>query len=77
MQTCWFVVIRTPSAWWVDCEGKAYGPFGTRQEAAENAVHLAQAFGDPKRRSDVYVPDEHEKLQLVWSGVPATGSGLS
>ncbi len=27
----------------------------TREEAADNAVHLAQAFGDPRHRSDVYV----------------------
>jgi len=70
MKSCWFVVIRTPSAWWVDCEGKAYGPFETREEAADNAVHLAQAFGDPGRRSDVFVPDDDEKLQMVWSGMP-------
>lgn len=67
MQTCWFVVIRTPSAWWVDCEGKAYGPFETREEAAAEAVRLAGTFGDPERRSDVYVPDEGGRLQLVWS----------
>ena len=35
-----------------------------------NAVHLAQAFGDPGRRSDVYVPDDDEKMHLVWSGMP-------
>lgn len=70
MKSCWFVVIRTPSAWWVDCEGKAYGPFGSRQEAADNAVRLAEAYGDPARRSDVYVPDEDEKLRLVWSSPP-------
>lgn len=70
MKTCWFVVIRTPAAWWVDCEGKAYGPFETRDEAASEAVHLAGAFGDPARRSDVYVPDDAGKLQLVWSGEP-------
>lgn len=67
MKTCWFVVIHTPSAWWVDCEGKAYGPFSTREEAAADAVRLAEAFGDPARRSDVYVPDDDHKLKLVWS----------
>ena len=75
MKTCWFVVIRTPSAWWVDCEGKAYGPFSTREEAAEDAVRLAQAFGDPARRSDVYVPDDDSKLKLVWSSPPKASSG--
>jgi hypothetical protein len=70
MKSCWFVVIRAPTAWWVDCEGKAYGPFETREEAAESAVHLARAFGDPERRSDVYVPDDSQKLRLVWSGPP-------
>jgi len=75
MKSCWFVVIRTPSAWWVDCEGKAYGPFETRDEAADNAVRLAQAFGDPGRRSDVYVPDAEQKLILVWSGMPQPPAG--
>jgi hypothetical protein len=72
MKSCWFVVIRTPSAWWVDCEGKAYGPFVTREEASENAVRLAQAYGDPGRRSDVYVPDDADKLHLVWSAPTKT-----
>lgn len=70
MKTCWFIVIKTPSAWWVDCEGKAYGPFSSREDAAENAVRLAEAYGDPGRRSDVYVPDETAKLKLVWSSGP-------
>jgi hypothetical protein len=76
MKTCWFIVIKTPSAWWVDCEGKAYGPFGSREDAAANAIRLAQAFGDAQRRSDVYAPDEDEKLTLVWSGAaPRRGDG--
>ncbi|MFY8032704.1 MAG: hypothetical protein ACOVO5_12800 [Devosia sp.] len=75
MKTCWFIVIRTPSAWWVDCEGKAYGPFGTREDAASNAIRLAQTFGDAQRRSDVYVPDAEEKLTLVWSGAAPRRSG--
>lgn len=76
MKTCWFIVIRTPSAWWVDCEGKAYGPFSSRKEAAENAVQLAKAFGDPGRRSDVYIPDDDGMQVLAWSaGRTVPGSG--
>jgi hypothetical protein len=74
MKSCWFVVIQTPSAWWVDCEGKAYGPFDTREAAADEAIRLAQAFGDPARRSDVYVPDDSNKLRLVWSEPPRASS---
>jgi len=75
MKSCWFIVIRTPAAWWVDCEGKAYGPFETREAAADDAVRLAQVFGDPKRRSDVYVPDDANQLKLVWSGQPMARQG--
>ena len=46
MQSCWFVVIRTPSAWWVDCEGKAYGPFESRDEAQSQARRIAITYGD-------------------------------
>ena len=37
--------------------------------------HLAQAFGDPARRSDVFVPDDDQKLHMVWSGMPGPSAG--
>lgn len=68
MKTCWFVVIRANGAWWVDCEGHAFGPMDDKQEAARLAQKIAETYGDPERRSDVWVPNEAGKHELVWSG---------
>jgi hypothetical protein len=62
------VVIRSLGAWWVDCEGKSYGPFVDEYEAQQNAVIIAKTFGDPSRQSLVYAPDDGGKLRLIWSG---------
>lgn len=67
MKTCWFVVIFSNETWWIDCEGKSYGPFEDQRAAEEDAVRLAEAFGDPSRRSLVYAPDELGTLRLLWS----------
>jgi hypothetical protein len=68
MKTCWFVVIESRGAWWVDCEGRAFGPLESREEAQDYARKLAETYGDPERRSDVWVPDDQGKLRLTWSG---------
>jgi hypothetical protein len=41
---------------------------GSKAEAAEYALKIAETYGDPERRSDVWVPDEGGKLRLAWSG---------
>ncbi|HEV7276310.1 MAG TPA: hypothetical protein VGN80_08485 [Devosiaceae bacterium] len=67
MKTCWFVVIFSNDAWWIDCEGKSYGPFEDQKAAEGNAVRLAETFGDAARRSLVYSPDHLGRLRLLWS----------
>ena len=68
MKTCWFVAIFANRRWWVDCEGKAYGPFATREDAALEATRLARTFGDSLRQSEVWMPDDTGKLHRVWVG---------
>lgn len=68
MKTCWFVVIRANGSWWVDCEGRAFGPMSNREEAVQYARKFAVAYGDPERRSDVYVQEEKGRPVLIWSG---------
>lgn len=68
MKTCWFVVIKVHDDWWVDCEGKAYGPFSTKEDAAIDGTKLARTFGDPTRRSEVWMPDEEGKFRQIWVG---------
>ena len=61
-------MIESRGAWWVDCEGRAFGPLDSRREAADYALKLAETHRDPTRRSDVWVPDQNGKLRLEWSG---------
>ena len=72
MKTCWFIVIESMGLWWVDCEGKAYGPFETREEAEGEAKRIALTYGDDARRSQVFAAEENGTHRLIWSGpVPA------
>jgi len=68
MKTCWFIVIHANDAWWIDCEGKAYGPFSTKQDAALEGTRLARTFGDPSRRAELWMPDDNGKPQRIWVG---------
>ena len=68
MKTCWFIVIESMGSWWVDCEGKSYGPFDSRTEAAGEARRIALAYGDDSRRSQIFAADENGSHRLIWSG---------
>ena len=65
MRTNWFIVIQTAGAWWVDNEGHAFGPFTTREAAANEAVEYARRLGDSSRRSLIYGPDDAGKQRLI------------
>jgi hypothetical protein len=68
MKTCWYTVIRVREAWWVDCEGKAYGPFEDMDEATKYARVIAETYGPHDRQSEVWAPDESGRPRRVWSG---------
>lgn len=67
-RTCWFLVVKVNEQWWVDCEGKGYGPFETRDEAAEGAQRLAAIFGDETRQAQVWAPDDEGRMHIAWQG---------
>lgn len=70
-----FVVIMSRNSWWVDFEGKAYGPFASREMAAEEARHLAQFSAHSGRESEVLVPDETGRYRVVWSSAQEPHAG--
>lgn len=69
MASALFVVILSRDSWWVDFEGKAHGPFATREEAAEEARDLAQFCAHSGRHSEVLVPDDSGRHRVVWTSV--------
>lgn len=62
-----YVVIFSRDSWWVDFEGRAYGPFGTREVAATEARQLAQFSAHSGRSSEVLVPDDSGRHKVVWA----------
>ncbi len=68
MKTCWFIVIESMGSWWVDCEGKSYGPFETRDDAQSEARRIAITYGDDNRRSEVFAPTKDGTHRLIWKG---------
>jgi hypothetical protein len=69
MSRALYVVILSRSRWWVDFEGKAYGPFDTKELAAAEARHLAQFSAHSGRSSEVLVPDEGGRHRVVWTSM--------
>ncbi|MFD2647433.1 hypothetical protein ACFSX5_06430 [Devosia albogilva] len=66
--TCLYIVLKAGEGWWVDREGKAFGPCGTKDDAEGAAFKLIELFGDPERPAEVWSPDDSGKIQLVWRG---------
>lgn len=67
MSKALFLVIQSRGSWWVDFEGKAHGPFVSRQDAALEARSIAQFEAHTGRASEVLVPDEDGKFWVIWS----------
>lgn len=64
-----YLVIRSQENWWVDFEGRAHGPFSSRETAALEARSLARFQAHTGRNSEVLVPDEHGKYWVIWSSL--------
>ena len=64
--SCWYLVVESLGKWWVDCEGKPFGPFDEMSEATAGAIRLAEVFGDEERQLQVMVPDEDGQFRVVW-----------
>ncbi len=64
-----YLVIQSRDQWWVDFEGKAEGPFESRENAALEARSLARFQSHSGRESEVLVPDQHGKYWVIWSSL--------
>lgn len=67
MSTALYVVISSRGDWWVDFEGRASGPYSTKEDAAVEATHLARFAAHSGHESEVLVPDENGRHRIVWA----------
>ena len=82
MATALYIVIQSQGRWWVDFEGRAHGPHGSREAAALEARNQAQFMANmEKRPAEVLVPDGDGRYWVVWNsrnvsaGVPKPVGG--
>lgn len=66
MSTSWFIVVFSAGQWWVDHEGKPYGPYANRDEARDGAIRLARVAGGD-RDWQVFAPDDENHHAMVAS----------
>lgn len=64
--TAIYIVIESRGGWYVDFEGKAYGPFDSQDTAAIEAGDLAKFSAHAGRRSQVQIPDGSGKYRIAW-----------
>lgn len=68
-----YLVIYSRDTWWVDFEGKANGPFASRENAALEARSLARMHTHRGREAEVLVPDAEGKYWVIWSSLHDRG----
>jgi hypothetical protein len=66
MKTAIYIVIYAREAWWIDLDGEADGPFGTRDAATQQAIAVAAAKARNGGRSEVRVAGPLYENQLVY-----------
>jgi hypothetical protein len=62
-----YLVIYSRESWWVDFEGKAHGPYASRESAALEARTLARMRVHTGREAQVLVPDAEGRYWVIWS----------
>lgn len=66
MATAIYIVLFARDAWWIDLDGKAEGPFPTRQLATEEALARATATSSRGGRSEVRLSAPGHENELVY-----------
>jgi hypothetical protein len=66
LSSSWFIVVFSNGQWWVDHEGKPYGPYAGAAEATDGAVRLARSIGG-ERNWEVFAPGAEDRHILVAS----------
>lgn len=66
--TCCYIVVEIMGTWWIDVEGKPFGPCEDKEDAVTCAFKLIEMFGDRSRAAAIYAPDSDNHTRLIWKG---------
>ena len=61
-----YLVIYSREHWWIDCEGKPYGPFETEAEAIAEGPEFITLMGNSDHRNELHARDDDGRFQMIW-----------
>lgn len=69
MPSLLYVVIESCGKWWVDLEGKAYGPYASKTQAIEEGRSLARFAAHSGKHSELLAQNDHGRYIVLWDSV--------
>jgi hypothetical protein len=65
-----YIVLQSREKWWVELEGKTFGPFTSKNTATMEAISLARFMAHAGRKCEVRVPDGTGRYPVEWESEP-------
>lgn len=66
MPSSLYVVIESREKWYVDLEGKAHGPYASKEQATEEGRNLARFAAHMGKHTEVLVPNAAGRWVVVF-----------
>lgn len=66
MPSLLYVVIESREKWWVDLEGKAYGPYASKEQAIEEGRSLARFAAHSGKHSELLAQNDGGRYIVLW-----------
>lgn len=61
-----YIVLLSREKWWVEFEGKSFGPYTSKNTATLEAISLARFTAHTGRTTEVRVPDGTGRFPVEW-----------
>lgn len=66
MPSSLYVVIESREKWWVDLEGKAHGPYASKEQAIEEGRSLARFAAHAGKHSELLAQNDRGRYVVLW-----------
>ena len=75
MASLLYVVIESCAKWWVDLEGKAYGPYASKDQAIEEGRSLARFAAHSGKHSELLAQNNGGRYIVLWDSANEPHAG--
>lgn len=66
MPSLLYVVIESLGKWWVDLEGRAHGPYASKEQAIEEGRSLARFAAHAGKHSELLAQNDGGRYIVLW-----------